>query len=123
MDEILLVSPIQFRVVVFGTASNATQVRPHGRHSVCLRLSGSQQIPLKRPHSFTHSFDTMREGDTSGIIKGVGGSLQYAPITCSDFGSGSKHIHQCVGYRFAPSVGHEVARPICRFHWSGTRCC
>ncbi|KAF9643937.1 cytochrome P450 [Thelephora ganbajun] len=29
---------------------------------------------------FTHSFDTMKEGDTSGIIKGVGGSLHVLGI-------------------------------------------
>ena len=78
MDEILFVSPIQFHVIVFGSVSNATQVRLHGRYGVCFRLPGTQPIPLKRPHSFTHSFNTMKEGDTSGFIEGVGDSLQYA---------------------------------------------
>ena len=73
---------------------------------------GTQLMPLKCPHSFTHSFNTMREGGTFGVIMGVGGSLQYASMTCSIFGPESKHIRQRIGHCFAPSMGHEVARPI-----------
>jgi len=36
MDEALLVSPIQFHVVVFGSVSNAVQVRLHGRYGARL---------------------------------------------------------------------------------------
>jgi len=50
-------------------------------------------IQLKLSHRFTHSFNTMKEGDTSGIVNGVNGSLQYVAI-CSVVGSESRYVYQ-----------------------------
>jgi len=86
MDEVLLVSPIQFRVLV-GTVPNPTQVRLHGRYHVRLRLPGARRTPSKPSRSFTHYFDITKEGDASGIMEGIGSSLQYVSITSSVFGS------------------------------------
>jgi len=43
MDEALLVSPIQFHVVVFGSVPNAVQVRLHGRYGVRLGYPAHSQ--------------------------------------------------------------------------------
>ena len=43
---------------------------------MCIFGYPTQLMSLKHPCSFTHSFGTMKEGDTSGIIKGVDGSPQ-----------------------------------------------
>ena len=64
----------------------------------------------------------MKEGDTAGIIKGIGGSLTYGSSLSPSFRFRIQiHLHQRFGHCLASPVGYEMARPVCRFHRGGHR--